>query len=98
MRSRAGRVVADDARARAQGAAAAEGTLRARRSTHPEASLDLLENGCIGVMLWTWPDLSHGLVKVSSLATRLKIIAGVLTEALMGVLAAISLMRWRVRH
>ena len=48
------------------------------------ASLDLFENGCIAVMLWTWPDLSHGLVEVSSLATQVKIIAGVLTEALMG--------------
>jgi hypothetical protein len=34
------------------------------------ASLDLVENGCIAVMLWTWPDLSQGLVEVSSLATR----------------------------
>jgi hypothetical protein len=40
-------------------------------------------------MHWTWPDLSHGLVEVSSLATRVKIMAGVLTEALMGALAAI---------
>jgi hypothetical protein len=62
------------------------------------ASLDLFENGCIAVMLWTWPDLSHGLVEVSSLVTRIKIIAGVFTEALMGALAAIWLMRrgiWR---
>jgi hypothetical protein len=62
------------------------------------ASLDLVENGCIAVMLWMWPDLSHGLVEVSSLATRMKIMAGVLTEALMGALAAIWLMRrgiWR---
>jgi hypothetical protein len=44
------------------------------------ASLDLLENGCIAVMLWTWPDLSHGLVEVSSLVTQVKIIAGMLTE------------------
>jgi hypothetical protein len=60
------------------------------------ASLDLFENGCIAVMLWTWPDLSHGLVEISSLATRLKIMAGVFTEALMGALAAIWLMRWVV--
>jgi hypothetical protein len=60
------------------------------------ASLDLFENGCIAVMLWTWPDLSHGLVEVSSLATQVKIIAGVLTEVLMGVLAVIWLMRWGV--
>jgi hypothetical protein len=58
------------------------------------ASLDLFENGCIAVMLWTWPDLSHGLVEASSLATRVKIMAGVLTEALMGALALIWLMRW----
>jgi hypothetical protein len=62
------------------------------------ASLDLFENGCIAVMLWTWPDLSHGLVEVSSLATQVKIIAGVLTEVLMGVLAVIWLMRWRIRR
>jgi hypothetical protein len=60
------------------------------------ASLDLFENGCIGVMLWTWPGLSHGLVEVSSLATRVKIMAGVLTEAPMGALAVIWLMRWRI--
>jgi hypothetical protein len=62
------------------------------------ASLDLVENGCVGVMLWTWPDLSHGLVEVSSLATRVKIMAGVLTEALMGALAVIWLMRKHVRR
>lgn len=61
------------------------------------ASLDLFENGCIAMMLWTWPDLSHGLVEVSSLATQVKIIAGVLTEVLMGVLAVIWLMRWGIR-
>jgi hypothetical protein len=58
------------------------------------ASLDLFENGCIAVMLRTWPDLSHGFVEVSSLATRMKIMAGALTEALMGALAVIWLMRW----
>jgi hypothetical protein len=62
------------------------------------ASLDLFENGCIAVMLWTWPELSHGLVEVSSLATQVKIIAGVLTEVLMGVLAVIWLMRWGIRR
>ncbi len=60
------------------------------------ALLDLVENGCISVMLWTWPDLSHGVVEVSSLATQVKIIAGVLTEVLMGVLAVIWLMRWGI--
>jgi hypothetical protein len=62
------------------------------------ASLDLFENGCIALMLWTWPDLSHRLVEVSSMATRIKIIAGVITEALMGALAAIWLMRWAIRR
>ena len=58
------------------------------------ATLDLIENGCIAVMLSTWPLLSHVLVEVSSLATQVKIIAGVLTEVLMGVLAA----GWLVRR
>jgi len=65
------------------------------------ASLDLIENGCIAVMLWTWPDLSHGLVEISSHATRVKmvkIMAGGLTEALMAALAVIWLMRWATRH
>jgi hypothetical protein len=47
-------------------------------------------------MLRTWPDLSHGLVEVSSLATQVKLIAGVLTEVLMGILAVIWLMRWGI--
>lgn len=51
------------------------------------ASLDTIENGCIAVMLWTWPDLSKGVVEVSSLSTQVKIIAGVLTEVLMAALA-----------
>ncbi len=60
------------------------------------AILDLVENGCITVMLWTWPDLSHGLVEVSNFATQVKIIAGVLTEVLMGVLAVIWLMPYGI--
>lgn len=36
------------------------------------ASFDLIENGSIAVMLWTWPDVSHGVVEASSLATRAK--------------------------
>jgi hypothetical protein len=55
-------------------------------------SLDLFENGCIALMLCTWLDLSHGLVETTSLATRVKVMAGVLTEVLMGVLAVIWLM------
>jgi hypothetical protein len=62
------------------------------------ASLDLFENGCIAVMLWMWPDLSPGLVEISSLATRVKIMAGVFTEALMGALAIIWLMQWCTRR
>jgi hypothetical protein len=62
------------------------------------ATLDLFENGCTTVMLWTLPDLSHGLVEVSSLVTLMKIMAGVLTEALMGALAATWLMRWGTRR
>ena len=57
------------------------------------ASLDVVENGCIARMLQTWPDLSHDLVHVSSLATRMKIIAGVMTELLMAVLAILWLRR-----
>ena len=45
------------------------------------ASFDGVENVCIAKMLWTWPDLSPGLVQVSSLATRLKFIAGVIAWA-----------------
>jgi hypothetical protein len=51
------------------------------------ASLDVIENGCIAVMLWTWPDLSKGVVAVSSLATQVKIMGGALTETLMAGLA-----------
>jgi hypothetical protein len=47
------------------------------------ASLDVIENGCIAVMLRTWPDLSKNVVEVSSLATQVKIMAGALTETLM---------------
>jgi hypothetical protein len=44
-------------------------------------------------MLWTWPDLSRDLVHVSSLATRVKIMTGALTELLMAVLATLWLVR-----
>jgi len=57
------------------------------------AGLDVAENGCIARMLRTWPDLSHDLVHVSSFATRMKMIAGVLTELLMAVLATLWLVR-----
>ena len=42
------------------------------------ASLDVIENGSIAVMLWTWPDLSKSVVGISTLATQVKIMAGAL--------------------
>ena len=57
------------------------------------ASLGVVENGCIARMLQTWPDLSHDLVQISSLATRMKMAAGVLTEVLIAMLAILSLVR-----
>jgi hypothetical protein len=57
------------------------------------ASLDVVENGCIARMLQTWPDLSHDLVQISSLATRMKMAAGVLTEVSMAMLAILWLVR-----
>jgi hypothetical protein len=57
------------------------------------ASLDVIENGCIAVMLWTWPHLSNHVVIISSLATQVKIIAGALTETLMAGLAVVWLAR-----
>jgi hypothetical protein len=57
------------------------------------ASLDIIENSCIARMLWTWPDLSSGVVSISSVATETKIALGALTETLMGSLALIWLLR-----
>ena len=57
------------------------------------ASLDLIENSCIAMMLWAWPDLARSVVQISSVATRVKIIAGALTEFSMAVLAAVWLTR-----
>jgi hypothetical protein len=57
------------------------------------ASLDMIENVCIARMLSAWPALSPGLVHISSLATRLKMMAGALTELSMAVLAALWLLR-----
>lgn len=89
-------MVADDAGARARGITAAELAVIALPVVM--ASLDVVENSCIAAMLWTWPDLSPGLVHVSSIVTRAKIIAGVLTEILMTALAVTWLVRWRWRH
>jgi hypothetical protein len=59
-----------------------------------EAILDWGENVCIATMLWRWPELSPGLVAVSSAATRLKLVAAALTEISMVVLAAAAVLRW----
>jgi hypothetical protein len=59
------------------------------------ATCDSVENICIAKMLWNWPDLSPGLVQASSLATRVKFIAGVFSEVLMAALAIPALLRWR---
>ncbi len=62
------------------------------------AALDVTENACITVMLWKWPELSNGVVEVSSFATQVKIIAGVLTEALLAGLAIVWLVRLFARR
>jgi hypothetical protein len=62
------------------------------------ASLDLIENGGIAVMLWTWPDLSNAVVDLTSFATQVKIIAGALTEILMAGLAIVWLVRLFARR
>jgi hypothetical protein len=56
------------------------------------ASLDVVENGCIAVMLWTWPNLSNAVVELSSFGTQVKIIAGALTEMLIAGLAIVWLL------
>jgi hypothetical protein len=62
------------------------------------ATLDVIENGCIAMMLWTWPHLSNGVVEISSLATQVKIISGALTETLMAGLAVVWLARLFARR
>jgi hypothetical protein len=57
------------------------------------ATLDVVENACVAVMLWRWPDLSNAVVELSSFATQVKIIAGALTEMLMAGLAIVWLVR-----
>ena len=53
-----------------------------------------VENVSIAKMLRQSPDLSPGLVEVASLATRVKLVMGVLTEVAMAVLAAAAALRW----
>jgi hypothetical protein len=62
------------------------------------ATLDVVENALVAVMLWTWPDLSNAVVGVSSFATQVKIIAGALTEMLMAGLAIVWLVRLLARR
>ncbi len=62
------------------------------------AALDVTENACITVMLWKWPELSNGVVEVSSFATQVKIIAGALTETLLAGLAIVWLVRLFARR
>jgi hypothetical protein len=56
-------------------------------ASHPSSRIG------IAVMLWTWPHLSNGVVEISNLATQVKIIAGALTETLMGGLMVVWLAR-----
>jgi hypothetical protein len=60
-----------------------------------EAILDWGENAGIATMVWTWPDLSPGLVQVASLATQLKFVAAAVTEISMIVLAVAAVLHWR---
>ena len=61
------------------------------------ACLDGFENISIARMIWTWPDLSAGLVQHASMATQLKLLLGASTEIAMAVLAAVALWRWQSR-
>jgi hypothetical protein len=58
-----------------------------------ELVFDGVENLCIAKMIWSWPDLSPGLVSVASLATQLKFVAAALTLISVAVLAAAA--AWR---
>jgi hypothetical protein len=42
-----------------------------------------VENVCIATMIWNWPDLSPGVVQLSSAATQAKLLLGALTELLL---------------
>lgn len=63
-----------------------------------ELILDWGENACVAGMIWTWPELSPGLVLVASLATRLKLVAAASTEIALVALATVALLRWRKRR
>lgn len=60
------------------------------------AGFDGLENASIARMVCTWPDLPRDLVSLASLATRLKLVLGAVTEIAVVVLAVAALVRlWR---
>jgi hypothetical protein len=58
-----------------------------------ELVFDGVENFLIARMIWTWPDVSTGVVAVASLATRLKFVAAALTLISLVALAAAA--AWR---
>ena len=62
-----------------------------------ELIFDWGENAGIAVMIWTWSDPSPVLVRASSFATQLKLLAAALTEISLIVLAVMALLRWRSR-
>ncbi len=62
-----------------------------------ELILDWGENAGIAVMMWTWSDPSPALVRASSFATQLKLLAAALTEISLVVLAVMALLRRRKR-
>ena len=55
-----------------------------------ELVFDGVENICIAKMIWTWPDLSGGLVHVASLATQLKFVAAAPLTLISLVIAAVT--------
>ena len=57
------------------------------------ATLDVVENAFVAVMLSDIADLSNAVVELSSFATQVKIVAGAQTEMLMAGLAIVG---WRV--
>jgi hypothetical protein len=63
-----------------------------------EFVFDWTENICGAIMIWSWPDISPALVRLSSLATQIKFVAAPLTEILLIVFALMALLRWGRRQ
>lgn len=60
------------------------------------AGFDGVENVSIARMIWIWPDVPRDLVALASLATRLKLVLGAVTEIAVVALALAALVRrWR---